>query len=942
VAASTAKVQWSYQSTQDIAKYHINVVFRARSGPSREVAFFETDRATCSLELPPGTLQRMAGPYAIEVIAEMGPPENRCFSGTGISDLFITPADDPGPVQNLRLAGEPSEHEIHVEWDSPADDGGRPIQDYEVALRGTLNAVSRDPANHMDRCWHTRELSHVISGLPVGAGPYRLELRARNAAGLTSRTVCLEVSTRIGKPAAPTWLRAQLLPGAQRHGCGDMDVVRLEFRAPAEDGGRSLYFFSVHAAAHGAGLEELEEEEEDAVPAEAIKASASKAPAEPGMRTRELSYFSADQCALQGPLVLGGPCACDVEVEPNCIYTFLVKASNGECNSDFSQPTSKVFVPSRVPPRPLAPPDVQAEQGGAAELRWESAAEGGGLPLTSFKIGILSCSALSLNGKESSRMVREVTVGLREAGHYEDEVIEEDDYTSCWNSHARYSAHVDGLEGDTRYRFVLAASNALGTGCWSEPSKLVSTPVAAPPPPANTVATVGVDSQGCTSVNVTWESSMPSGCGSVIAYYVALILEQDYEESPAAFGKQSLYQESPTALGKTQRKGPSCRLEVRERVAAVAGARMTWTSPLHVAGLYRVEVAAQNTMGQRSRPSVLALDVPREACPPKLELSVVSPHWAEESLINLGPVDADAVKDPFVTNVDGEKEKWLMAMLLWHDGGTHATGKEGDTRCVSQAPVDVVCFFRRRTGTTEPSIAVLGSSVTTSRLTLPLPAGVPMCLRLVARPDAPGFDQQAPPQSEPLPLLLAEDGHQILSSWEIWARQSTAGHPPRWTALTRALSTLLEAAWLEGKTKVNFSLPCESSEGLAGETCEGLVPGTYEMTFGDERRVQHSVRRLGAIGSQAKARRLLIDIAPEEELAASNLAKTPEDQCVICMEQRRTHAFMHADTGDGHLAVCSACAGTFAAERAAGSAASAFSTCPMCRRPFSSVQRIYQ
>jgi hypothetical protein len=150
---------------------------------------------------------------------------------------------------------------------------------------------------------------------------------------------------------------------------------------------------------------------------------------------------------------------------------------------------------------------------------------------------------------------------------------------------------------------------------------------------------------------------------------------------------------------------------------------------------------------------------------------------------------------------------------------------------------------------------------------------------------------------------------------------------------------MVEAAWLEGKKKVAFSLPCDSTRGVSNDQTGDLATGQYQIIFGDDRSVQHTVKRLGLGGWQAKARRLVLSLAGEE---AKNAETHAEDQCVICMERRRTFAFMHADTGDGHLAVCSSCAETFRAERASGGAAQAFRTCPMCRRPFSSLQRIFQ
>lgn len=119
----------------------------------------------------------------------------------------------------------------------------------------------------------------------------------------------------------------------------------------------------------------------------------------------------------------------------------------------------------------------------------------------------------------------------------------------------------------------------------------------------------------------------------------------------------------------------------------------------------------------------------------------------------------------------------------------------------------------------------------------------------------------------------------------------------------------------------------------------GMPEGSYELTFGDERQTQSLVRKLGPGGWTAKARRVVLDSEGEDQAAPSAPA---EELCVVCLERKRTHAFMHADTGDGHLAVCADCAEAYRAESAVAGAHRAVRTCPICRRGFSALQRIYQ
>uniref|UniRef100_A0A7S1RPR0 RING-type domain-containing protein n=1 Tax=Alexandrium catenella TaxID=2925 RepID=A0A7S1RPR0_ALECA len=189
-------------------------------------------------------------------------------------------------------------------------------------------------------------------------------------------------------------------------------------------------------------------------------------------------------------------------------------------------------------------------------------------------------------------------------------------------------------------------------------------------------------------------------------------------------------------------------------------------------------------------------------------------------------------------------------------------------------------------------------------------------------------------QSEPLLLLMSEGSEHLKPVWEVWSRNSPDGQPPRWRELPELLQTVLEANWLEGLPRVAFEITPTNEI----EDCP-LAPSRYDLTFGDERQVQHSLRRASLAGWNAKVRRTVRDGEGEDAVA---LTMTADDQCVVCMERRRTHAFMHSDTGDGHLAVCGACAEAYKAEATAGGAARAVRTCPMCRRPFTAVQRIYQ
>jgi len=632
-------------------------------------------------------------------------------------------------------------------------------------------------------------------------------------------------------------------------------------------------------------------------------------------------------------------CVCDVHIEPNQAHTLVVQASNGERISTPSEPSLAVFVPAHVPAPPSRGPKVQSKQGGLAELRWKSPEMSGGLPILSFKVGMQRCSD-GFDNDSSSKIWKEVTIS-KDVAHAlptADEMFgsdDEDDLLPGAENLELWGTEVDGLDADTRYRFVIAASNCLGTGCWSAPSAPVSTPVAAPSAPANPVATVALDEKRRTAVTVAWEpGNVRTGSGAVVAFHLTVTLEQAHE------GGSKL---EKLAWGKASKQNEwQCGKVLYDRIPYEdAKRRMTWSAPLMQPGRYRIELTSENTMGQRSSPAVLAINASKDAFAPP-EQTPQAPEWAEEPFLLRGGAEKKAEEtQQFMPHVDGDDREWLQTLLLWH------SRKISDPWTATASSVDLLCFYRRPdVGPADSQVAVLGKSITASRLQVALPTQVPMSLRLAARNDSPSSGA-APrshsdmPQSEALLVLLGDDGRPLFARWEVWSRQSPSGKPPSWTALPEAMHVWVETAWIEGKPTVEFTIPCKAKgDTSSNEDACDLASGLYQISFGDERRIQHSVKRLGSNGWNAKARRIVCSSDGEESKNTASI--NTDDQCVICFDGRRTHAFMHSDTGDGHLAICGTCAETFRAENAAGSASLALRTCPMCRRPFSSVQRIFK
>jgi len=192
---------------------------------------------------------------------------------------------------------------------------------------------------------------------------------------------------------------------------------------------------------------------------------------------------------------------------------------------------------------------------------------------------------------------------------------------------------------------------------------------------------------------------------------------------------------------------------------------------------------------------------------------------------------------------------WLDTLLLWSVG--HLPGRASATVSHAIAAVDVVCHYQRQGPL--PGSALLASAITAMRLQVALPAQVPMMLCLVPHHEHRELSDSppgcAPDHRPPLLVELAADGQLLTSVWEVWSKR---GRSPRWVALPAELQPSLQVAWLEGRPEVAFEMPQEEDDGDTEN--EGLIPGKYELVFGDSQ-ANHSVRRSGAVLWQARARR---------------------------------------------------------------------------------------
>eukprot|EP00439_Symbiodinium_sp_Y106_P018540 s7022_g2.t1 len=270
ITSTSATILWS--NNQDARKAHIDVLLE-KKGSSLPFAFFEASGDAASFELPEGSLPKSAGPFRAQVVLESGPADRPQLTEPGMSEPFCTPAEPPSAVVCLRLLGEPRADGFTVEWQPPADDGGNPVEVYEVHLSSSQKdeGVPAERAQVRIANGKSPILCHstqqCFSGLAPGSD-YTVEVCAV-AAGVSSALATIEVSTACAAPAAPSQLRARLMPGWARtsQGCiciagegpasPDLDVVKLEFMSPASDGGQPVQAYTIH------GEEELCEDAPD-------------------------------------------------------------------------------------------------------------------------------------------------------------------------------------------------------------------------------------------------------------------------------------------------------------------------------------------------------------------------------------------------------------------------------------------------------------------------------------------------------------------------------------------------------------------------------------------------------------------------------------------------------------------------------------------------------
>jgi len=444
-----------------------------------------------------------------------------------------------------------------------------------------------------------------------------------------------------------------------------------------------------------------------------------------------------------------------------------------------------------------------------------------------------------------------------------------------------------GLKPDSTYRFVLAASNALGTSRWSVASATERTLVGRPAAPASALLLL-TSNQGM-KPEVELDVIAGDGTGGRPLRGFRVLLYREGVEEPVERGLTT-----EMSAGK-QGRIVHC-----------------WKARLERGGRHTAKIWAENSEGMQSEPAEVSLDVTESPSRP-----LFAPRWAEEPIMVLGPS-----AECSVLGEEGERSSSLRVMLFWHDRPDTCDGGSWD---LANAEVDVFAHHRLK-GLV--ACVALATAVRAARLEVVLPVDVPMALELHARrallsSGGPGGHVV----SEPLFLELGQApgqapgqtpgqaGERLGFLWSIWSERAQS-----WRALPSSSQQAVEYAWLFGTTTLTLIEPVEE-----------LLPGEFELSFGNGETTQHILRVPRGAGRPSSRGLTRKTLRPNGEVVQPVVST---EDCMVCFTRPRTHAFMHSHTMDGHLAVCEPCALSYSSGRHG-------EACPVCRSPFNNIQRIF-
>jgi len=440
-------------------------------------------------------------------------------AGTGAfsaSSNAVTPATTPGAP--TLVSGSPGDGQVSVSWTAPTSTGGDPISGYDVEWSSDNGAHWSSPLAAAQSSTSTAAL---VTGLTNGTS-YVFKVAARNGVGAGAFSTVSSAVTPAGAPATPTGAGAtagdqQATVSWTAGSDGGSAITSYDVRY-STDGGTSWtslgvayagspavvtgltngtsYLFDV-AAINGVGASAYSDPTSAVVPSglpgtpTGVSASGGNgqatvswtAPSANGSAiTGYAVRYSTDSGAhwtSAGAAVAGSPTTV-TGLGNGTSYVFDVAAVNANGTGNYSSASSAV-TPSTTPATPAFATVTPGN--GSVSLTWTAPANGGSA-ITGYAVETSSDDGAHWSAPLASALTSTAT-----------------------------SATVTGLTNGTGYAFRIAATNANGTGSFSDPSSAV-TPLAVPDAP--TAVTVTGDNGSAT---VSWTAPADNG-DPITAYEV--------------------------------------------------------------------------------------------------------------------------------------------------------------------------------------------------------------------------------------------------------------------------------------------------------------------------------------------------------------------------------------------------------------------------------------
>ena len=454
---SSATVSWTtpVDGGSPITDYQVTY-----SGPTGPITMNTTSTTATVNGLTNGTS------YTFKVLAK-----NAVGSGSSSDSNAVTPsasssATVPGPPTGVIAV--PGNSSATVTWTAPANNGGSPITSYEVEYSGLTGPITMN----------TTSTTATVNGLTNGTS-YTFKVLAKNAVGSGSSTdsnaVTPSASSSATVPGPPTGVVA--VPGNSS--------ATVSWTAPANNGGSTIssyeimypggplftssttsvnitgltngnsYTFTVYAL-NAVGKSVVSS------PSAAVTPSAPSTATVPGSPTNvvatagnssatvtwtapannggsSITYYEITYSGYSGGVITSTSTNATITGLTNgTSYTFKVLAKNASGTGNYSSDSNAVTpsAPSTTTV-PGSPTNVVATAGdSSATVTWTAPANNGGSPITGYKITYSGNSGIPIN------------------------------ITST-------TATVTGLTNGASYTFIVAATNAIGTGSFSSNSNTI-------------------------------------------------------------------------------------------------------------------------------------------------------------------------------------------------------------------------------------------------------------------------------------------------------------------------------------------------------------------------------------------------------------------------------------------------------------------------------------